>query len=278
MVYKNYLTTPTGRYCELSEISNREYLILIKYLQAEDFQRFFECLNEIAKKDINDFDDFDIVEKYYVYLAYCMYSIRGSITVKNNIIGDQEILISLILNNIENGYIQNNTFDYKLNDNIIFQFGYPKTFFFDNGIPVIDFYSGLIGYNGQVITKEQKDALKKKLGTKQLSFIDDYLREKFENKCDIFYGVPMNKMTVNLVSESMIGNIIGFYKMPLDGFYHVMYAMIKHLRMSYSDYMKISQVETNIMLGFAAEENKKMDEGTKKGDISTIGRALNNAD
>lgn len=82
------MTTPTGRYCELSEISNSEYLILIKYLQAEDFQRFFECLNEIVKRDIIDFDDFDIVEKYYVYLAYCMYSIRGSITVKNNIIGD----------------------------------------------------------------------------------------------------------------------------------------------------------------------------------------------
>jgi hypothetical protein len=110
------------------------------------------------------------------------------------------------------------------------------------------------------LTNEEKDILKEKLGTKNLSFIEDYLRNKFKNTCDIFHGVPMNKMEMNLLSENMIGNVIGFYQMPLDGFYHIMYAMIKHLRMSYSDFMKITQVETNIMLGFAAEENKKMDE------------------
>ena len=48
--------------------------------------------------------------------------------------------------------------------------------------------------------------------------------------------------------------------------------------MSYSDFMKISQVETSILLNFAAEENKRIDEQSKKGDIGTIGRALSNAD
>jgi hypothetical protein len=164
------------------------------------------------------------------------------------------------LNNIESGYVHDNVIDYRLNDNFVLQFDYPKNFFFDNGNPTIDFYSGLIGFNGKTLTLEEKDILKQKLGTKNLSFIEDYLREKYTNVCDIFHGVPMNKMEVNIVSESMIGNVIGFYKMPLDGFYHIMYAMIKHLRMSYSDYMKISQVETSILLSFAAEENKRIDE------------------
>ena len=278
MVYKNYLTTPKGRYCELSEISNADYLILIKYLQGEHYQKFFECLNELIIRDLSDFDEYDIIEKCYIYLAYCMYSIRASITVNNKVIGDQEISIALILNNIESGYIHDNVVEYKLNDKFVLQFGYPKTFFFDNGTPIIDFYSGLKGFNGKQLSNEEKDILKEKLGTKNLSFIEDYLRNKFKNTCDIFHGVPMNKMEMNLLSENMIGNVIGFYQMPLDGFYHIMYAMIKHLRLSYSDFMKITQVETNIMLGFAAEENKKMDEQAKKGDVGTIGRALNNAD
>ena len=278
MNYKNYLTTPKGRYCELTEISNADYLILVKYLQGENYQMFFKTLNEIIIKDLSDFDDYDIIEKCYIYLACCMYSIRATINVTNPVIGDQEISIACILNNIESGYVHENVIDYKLNDNFVLQFGYPKTFFFDNGMPVIDFYSGLKGFNGKQLSNEEKDILKEKLGTKNLSFIEDYLRNKFKNTCDIFHGVPMNKMEMNLLSENMIGNVIGFYKMPLDGFYHIMYAMIKHLRMSYSDFMKITQVETNIMLGFAAEENKKMDEQAKKGDVSTIGRALNNAD
>ena len=88
MVYKNYLTTPTGRYCEISDISNSDYLVLLKYLQGEHYSAFFDCLNEIVKRDLNDFDDYDIVEKCYIYIAYCMYSIRGSISVTNKMIGD----------------------------------------------------------------------------------------------------------------------------------------------------------------------------------------------
>jgi hypothetical protein len=36
--------------------------------------------------------------------------------------------------------------------------------------------------------------------------------------------------------------------------------------------MKINQIETMIMLNCSAEENKRMAEDSKKGDISTIGR------
>jgi hypothetical protein len=88
MVYKNYLTTPSGRYCEISELVNADYLILIKYLQAEHFSAFFKCLTEIVKRDLPDFDDYDIVEKCYIYFAYCMYSIRATITVHNMHLGD----------------------------------------------------------------------------------------------------------------------------------------------------------------------------------------------
>ena len=278
MDYKNYLTTPRGRYCELSEISNGDYLILIKYLQGENYKKFFESLNEIVLRDLPDFSDYDIVEKCYIYLAYCMYSIRGSISVNNVMIGEQEVPISLILNNIEHGYVQNNMAKYKLNDNFELEFGYPKHFYFEDGVPVIDFYSGLIGFNGNVLSEDEKIKLKQKLGTKLLSFIDDYLRNEFANKCDIFSGVPMNKMEMNLMSETLVANVVGFYKMPLDGFYHVMYALIRHLRMSYSDFMKINFVETTMMMGFAQEENKKMEESSKSGDVGTIGRMINNAD
>ena len=58
----------------------------------------------------------------------------------------------------------------------------------------------------------------------------------------------------------------------------MMYAMIKHLRMSYSDFMKISHNETSILLNFASEENKKIEESSKDGNMGVIGRVLQNAD
>jgi hypothetical protein len=49
---------------------------------------FFECLDKLIERDLKDFNDYDLIEKYYIYLAHCMYSIRGSINVNNHVIGD----------------------------------------------------------------------------------------------------------------------------------------------------------------------------------------------
>ena len=123
-----------------------------------------------------------------------------------------------------------------------------------------------------------KDAsiLKDKLGTKTLAFIEDNLRDKFKMECDLLHGVPMNEININIVSEAMLWNVINFYRMSLDNFYHVMYVVIKHLRMSYSDFMKVSQVETNILLACAMEENKKVNDNNSG--IPTIGRVMDELD
>lgn len=88
MVYKNYLTTPSGRYCEISELVNADYLILLKCLQGENYQLFFTCLDDVVKRDLPDFSSYNIIDKCYIYMAYCMYSIRASITVRNKMLGD----------------------------------------------------------------------------------------------------------------------------------------------------------------------------------------------
>lgn len=274
MVFKNYLTTPSGRYCEIEELPNKVYFIIVKYLQAQDYKKFFSILNDVIKKDIPDFDDFDIIDKVYVYIAQCMYSVRGTLEINNNQIGSQEVQLGLILNNIETSYPLNKTVDYKLSDNFVLNFGHPKSFVFDGDMPIIDYYSGLIGFNNKILKEEEKEQLKNKLGTKHKTFIESHLREKFSIEFDMLHGVPMNSMKMNLFGESMIANVIAFYRMPLESFYQLMYAVIKHLRMSYSDFMQISQIESTILLKHVAEENKTMTEGAQKGDVATIGRAM----
>lgn len=264
MEYTNYLTTPSGRYCQVKDITNGQYLILVKFLQAGNIKKFFECLDQIVKKSIPDFDDYDVAEKCYVYIAMCMYSIRAFISVNNKMIGSQQVSMATILNNIESSYTRDFICQYQLKEGVVLKFGYPKRFNFQGETPVIDYFSGLKGYNNVELNQVQVKQLKAKIGTKTLMFIDDYLRDKCSSVGDLFHGVPMNSFEMDILSQSMVANVVGFFKMPLDTFYHVMYAMIKHLRMSYSDFLKISQLEANIMMKICAEENEKLNEETKK--------------
>ena len=87
--------------------------------------------------------------------------------------------------------------------------------------------------------------------TKDLLVIEDEIRERFFMEVDLFKGVPMNEMKMGICSESMILNTLFFFKYPLQGFYAEMYSCCKHLKMSFSDFMKRSHVETDIFLQFA---------------------------
>lgn len=276
MTFKNYLTTPTGRYCQLQDISNEDYIVLVKYLQGEDYKKFYECLSELAKRDIPDFDDCDIVEKCYIWLAMCMYSIRGIIEVNTPQIGTQEVPISDILNNIESQYIPNKTLDYKLSESFILTFAYPKSFTFEGSLPIIDYYSGLVSINGDVVSNEQKEMLKSKLPTKHISFIEGIMREGFIHEIDLLHGVPFNSLKINAFGEGLLANVVSFFKMPLDVIYKLMYASIRHLRMSYSDFMKISHNESTILLQLVADENRQEKEENKEGNMQTIGKMMQN--
>lgn len=263
MEYTNYLTTPSGKFCEVKDISNEQYFLLLRFVQSENFEKFYQYLNEIAISNIPNFDEFDVVDKCYVFIAMCMYSVRSSISVKNDKIGSQEIQLVQILNNIEESYPRNRTCECKVNDKITLTFSLPTDFFFENNTPIIDSFSGLKQMNGVNVTKEMATKIKQKLNTKQLCSIDETVRNAFNVNFDFFSGIPFNNRVFNLVSETLIMDVIAFYKTPLEVFYQTMYAVIRHLRMSYSDFMKISNVETNILIGIAVEENKKTEEKMK---------------
>lgn len=274
MEYINYLTTPSGRYCQVKDITNGDYLILVKYLQSQNYSKFFECLNQIAKRSIPNLDQFDIVQRCYLYMAMCMYSVRATISVTNKMIGNQEIPLSTILNNIESCYTRDFIVQYELKKGVVLKFSYPKKFQYEGEIPSIDYFSGLIGYNDVILNQQQKKTLKGKLDTKTLMFIDDFLREKCISICDLFYGVPMNKFEINIFGQSMISNTMGIFKFPLQSFYKIMYTTIKHIKMSYTDFLKISHLQASIILKYAVQESSKMSQQAKEGNFNLNGLGL----
>ena len=267
MDYYNFLTTPSGIYCEVKDILNEDYLVLVKFIESENYKGFFDCLNELVTRDIPNFSDFNIVDKCYVYMAYCMYSIRGVIEVNHTQLKNQQIALSLIINNIEEFYVSK-TFDYEIKKGMVLTFGIPTSFTIEDKIPVIDWFSGLQKFNGKDLTNEQKEQLRGLLKSKDLLAIEQEAREVFQMDGDLFQGVPMNEMKMNLCSESLILNCLFFYKYPLEGFYAEMYSCCKHLKMSFSDFMKRSHIEIEMFLSFAKKENEEM----SKKDSTGLGR------
>ena len=270
MEYYNFLTTPSGRYCEVRDITNEEYLVMVKFIESENYKGFFQCLDEIVNKNIPDFDSFNIIDKCYVYIAMCMYSVRATITVNNKQIGEQLVTLSLILNNIESSY-QEKWFEYEIKKGAILTFGYPTSFSIEDNMPVIDWFSGFKKFNDIEVTDEMRDKLKSNLKAKDLMAIEQIARETFDTEVDLFQGVPMNEMKMNLCSESFMLNALFFFKYPLQAFYAEMYSCCKHLKMSFNDFMKRSHVEIDVFLSFAKKENEEY----SKKDGTGIGRMAN---
>lgn len=270
MEYYNFLTTPSGRYCEVRDITNEEYLVMVKFIESENYKGFYQCLDEIVKKNIPDFDSFNIIDKCYVYIAMCMYSVRATITVNNKQIGEQLVTLSLILNNIESSY-QEKWFEYEIKKGAILTFSYPTSFSIEDNMPVIDWFSGFKKFNDIEVTDEMRDKLKSNLKAKDLMAIEQIARETFDIEVDLFQGVPMNEMKMNLCSESFMLNALFFFKYPLQAFYAEMYSCCKHLKMSFNDFMKRSHVEIDVFLSFAKKENEEY----AKKDSSGMGRMAN---
>lgn len=267
MEYYNFLTTPSGRYCEVRDITNEEYLVMVKFIESENYKGFFQCLDEIVNKNIPDFDSFNIIDKCYVYIAMCMYSVRATITVNNKQIGEQLVTLALILNNIESSY-QEKWFEYEIKKGAILTFGYPTSFSIEDNMPVIDWFSGFKKFNDIEVTDEMRDKLRNTLKTRDVLSIEDKSRYNFDLECDIFNGVLMNQMNLLICSESLIMNTMYFFKYPLQAFYTEMYSCCKHLRMSFSDFMKRSHIEIENFINIAKQENEEI----AKRDSSGMGR------
>jgi hypothetical protein len=52
-----------------------------------------------------------------------------------------------------------------------------------------------------------------------MASIECFLRDKFRYEIDLLRGVPMNSLTINVMGEGLLANVISFYRMTLDVFY-----------------------------------------------------------
>lgn len=259
--YHNFLSTPSGRNCILYEITNENYLVLLKFIEARDTANFYKCLDELIKESIPDFDEFNLIDKAYVYLAYCFYSIHSSVSYRTQHVADREISLNDILNNIEHDY-EDIRKEYKLNDKVIVKCSFPKNLIIEGESISLDYPSALDSVNDYIFKdNKERNQFLHKIGPKFAMQLEVAIRRDFICLCALFQnGVgpfALDTEKVNILDGGLFDSIMQIYREPLADYYKILYYHFEYLRMSYDTYMRITPLESRYIFNQFVEDKEK---------------------
>lgn len=262
------MSTPSGKHYNLKELSNKEYLILLKFLNGENFQGFYNALDTLILKSIPDFNDLDICDKAYIYIAYYFYSVRSSISIKGEKIDSMEVPLNFMLDSIENNY-KKESIDIKFH-NWNAKIHYPKKLIFDEANTLlIDFLSALRYIDKIEITFEQLESLRKSIPTKLINDVEYEVKKHLSLEVDIAKDVPGVKNIIeNILNPSIFYSIAFIYKELLENFYNMQYLLTHYVRVDWESLLRMTPIETTILYKNFIEDKEKQNEKSKKGTIN----------
>lgn len=258
--YHNFLTTPSGRKCELYEINNENYLVLVKFCEAKDYKSFYHALDLLIKESIPDFDEYNIIDKAYVYLAYCYYSIHDSIVYKLGTIQDYEISIATILDNIEQAY-KDIKKEYKLTNTVSIQVSIPRTFIIENEDIFLEIASGIDSINGiEFKNNQQRIDFIKTIDVKYGAKLEQLILRDFSLECALYknpgpFSTKTNK--TDIISPQIFHDIFQIYREPLEDYYKILYYNFEYLKLSYNTYMQLTPRESRFIFHSFAEDKER---------------------
>lgn len=262
------MSTPSGKHYNLKELSNKEYLILLKFLNGENYEGFYNALDTLIIESIPDFKGLDLCDKVYIYIAYYFYSVRTSISLKSEKFDSAEVPLTVLLDSLETRYkkelIEVPFYNWKA------KIHYPTTIYFDEpNTIVVDHLTALRNIEGLEIKTEQIEDIRKSTPTKVLN---DFYYEVVNGmglKVDIAKDIPGTAdITENILNPGIFYSIAFIYKDLLDNFYNMQYLLTHYVRVSWEAILEMTPIETTILYKNFIEDKEKQNEKSKKGSIN----------
>lgn len=261
--YYNYLTTPSGNSFNIKELTNKDFLILLKFLNGENFKGFYQALDSLISQSIPNFNELDICDKLYIYIAFYYYSVRSSISIKSEKFDSVEVPLNIMLDSIEEQY-NNEKLDIKINDRNI-KIHYPRTLIFDdNNQILVDILSAIREIEGLKISIDNIAELRKAMPIKMINDIEYKIKQNFNLNVDIVKDV----MGAANIQESILNGGIYFsiayiYKDSLDNFYNMQYLLCHYIRVDWQSLLSMTPVETTILYKNFIEDKERQNEKNK---------------
>ena len=264
MKYYNYLTTPSGKKFTLYEIENKEYLVLLKFLNGDNFKGFFDSLNELIKKSIPEFDSLDICDKAYTYIAYYYYSIKSQISVKADKFDSVDVPLTIVLNSLEEYYKKDFlTIDfYKWKNCII---GYPTLLDITEDSINIDYSSALREINGLSLSEEQKRLISKNAPLKDLAKLEVIVKHNYSSRVYFAKDIIGTKdIYDDIINPAVFYSIAYMYKESLEHFYNMLYLVCHYIRVQWDSLLDMTPVEMMILYNNFVEDKENQAKNSKK--------------
>ena len=262
MKYYNTLTTPSGKKCKLYEIQNDDYISLLKFINATDYEGFYNGLDELISESINDFESYNLFDKAYVYVAFFYYSVKESLTLNSKKSNEEIVSLVTLLDEIEKVY-KNETQLLSIK-NLIFEINVPRRLKLEDNNIFVDYYSGLSKVNG--IDVEATDKCEKLLESMPYEFLGpiyDTAKKISDVKMNLFVGTTLEESFRGITLDSLFYIIVNIFNDSLTNFYSMFYILIHYGRLSYTDILKFTPVELQIYYNNFIEDKEKQNTSNK---------------
>lgn len=262
-MYKIKATLPSGKIVYIPEINNGLYYDLHKHILNEDYEGFYNCLNEHIAHSCPEIYDLNLLDKFYIYITLYTYCIKAELELSSNIESFMQQNTYSLFDALEN--IQ----DIKINDLVLdldTKIGnakcvitVPSQLELIDNILTFNPLSGIkkININSQdyfIKSKEDKDTLALILTSDNYNKIINEILKNYnytlkiiENKIEL---PLLSNFTFEYFAKSLYYSDMG-YQMDLQ------YIFMRHLNVSPSEFKEMTPIDTNIFLLKFLKEKKE---------------------
>lgn len=251
-------------------MKNEEYLVLMKFLNGDNYKGFYNALDSLIKESIPDFDELNLCDKAYVYIANYYYSVKNEISIKGEKVDTVSLPLIIILDEIERKYQKDLlNFDFLGHNS---QIHYPKFLMFDNNDSIlIDYTSGLIKVDDIKLSPDQLIILNKHTPIKILNELINEIKKKYNFEIFISNGIPgIKELKDNMLNPSFFYSIAYIYKDLLENFYNMQYMACHYIRVDWNSILKMTPLELSILYKNFIEDKEKQNDASKKNRRGTI--------
>jgi hypothetical protein len=246
------------------ELNNRNTLAISKFIKANDEYGLSKYLSELVDPDNNK----SSIDRFAALIQLRALNVSNKVALnavhKTGDKASYKINLFSFLGDLI-AYLKDAPKEFIFNDgDTQYYFGLPKNLYFKNIYALLNDCLIRIDIKGKNVFEDLTDAQKFQyilnLKEETLKKIKDYL-DLLNRESTLFFCKPVQDILVPTIKISFFNNTIfniikSIFKVEISYFFNKFYVCLTKLGLSYDDFLKLSYVETDILLNIYKSANK----------------------
>ena len=263
---------PSGRTVRIPELKNKDFFIILKFCENEDFEGLNSFFNEIIFKGL---EDLDIIDKFYAILLVRMIYVYPDIMFEDKNKNTINFSIENILEKID---LFERDYDkaYKL-DKFDIELGLPNLLYFED---LNDIYLSIIKkikvgdkvIKFNTLSMDEKEVILSNIPNSVFSIIKSYSNQLSTNLNNFVIieknaNFNLDEINLNVLSNGIISFILGIYSSGLSNFFEMLYIFTSKLGFTSHDFLELTPLDSRVLLNIYKKEMSEKEEELKKQNI-----------